>query len=347
LKKFLLHFLQYTLFLGLGGVLLYLSFRSIGFDQLLVKLESAKYQYVGLSLLAGYAGFYLRAYRWNLMIEPLGYKTSLGNTYHAITIGYMANYAFPRIGEVTRCGILNRTDKIPADALIGTVIAERIIDVICLLILTVLVVLMKLSLFGHFFYDKIFQPIYLKFAGIFNFSYSVWLIILIAILLIFFTIYAFREQILKIALVRKIGSMGKGVVNGLKSVFSIKKRWQFIVSTLLIWASYLMATYIIFISLSSTSQLGLVDALFVLIAGSYGMAAPVQAGIGAYHGIVALALSVYAISWGDGLAFALLSHGSQSVGIILLGAISMLILFFRNRKLKKNSSINKEELNLK
>jgi uncharacterized protein (TIRG00374 family) len=340
MKKFLLHFLQYTVFLGLGGVLLYLSFRSIDFNQLLLKLEAANYGFVGLSLFVGYFGFYFRAYRWNLMIEPLGYKTSLGNTYHAVTIGYMANYAFPRIGEVTRCGVLSKTDKIPADKLIGTVIAERIIDVICLLIFTVLTVMLNLHLFGNFFYGKIFIPLYTKIGSAFNSSITVWLLIIGIALIIFFTLYAFREKILKITLVRKIGAMAKGMVNGLRSVFSLKRRLAFFVSTILLWSSYLLSTYFLFKALSPTYNLTIVDGLFILVAGSYGMAAPVQAGIGAYHGIVALALSVYAISWTDGLTFALLSHSAQSIGIIVLGAISMIILFLRNRKLKRINTIS-------
>jgi hypothetical protein len=250
----------------------------------------------------------------------------------------MANYAFPRIGEVTRCGALSKADKIPADALLGTVLAERIFDVIVLIILTVVVILLKIQLFGNFFYIKVYQPIVEKFSSIFNFSFAGILILTISIVSIAILIYAFRESIQKITFVKKISKLGKGIFSGATSVFKIKKLGSFIAYTVLMWGTYWLMTYTFLLSLGATSNLDLVDALFVMVAGSYGMAAPVQAGIGAYHGIVALSLSIYAINWGDGLAYALLSHGAQALGIILIGIVALFILFYKNRFFKKQKS---------
>jgi hypothetical protein len=145
-------------------------------------------------------------------------------------------------------------------------------------------------------------------------------------------IYVFRENILKITFVRKVGKIGRGVLAGLKTVFKIKRIGAFLLHTFLIWFLYLIMAWCVLYSLEPTSKLTLLDALFILIAGSYGMAAPVQAGIGAYHGIIALALSIYAISWNDAMAYAILSHGSQAIGIILLGSVSLIILFIRRHK---------------
>jgi uncharacterized protein (TIRG00374 family) len=287
-----------------------------------------------LSLFLGFISFYVRAYRWNIMIEPLGYSPKLGNTYHAVIIGYMANYAFPRIGEVTRCGVLSRSEKIPADSLIGTVIAERAFDLLILFALTLTIILVKLKFFGRFFSEKIFQPIYHKISYLIGNSYILVLIVLGIFALGIFLVYIFRENILKITLVRKVGKIGKGVMQGLKTVFKIKRIGAFLLHTFLLWFLYLIMAWCVLYSLEPTSKLTLLDALFILIAGSYGMAAPVQAGIGAYHGIIALALSIYTVSWNDAMAYAILSHGSQAIGIILLGLVSLIILFIKRHKAK-------------
>jgi glycosyltransferase 2 family protein len=291
---------------------------------------------LSISLFFGFAGMFARSYRWDVMIEPLGYKPGIINTYHALIIGYTANYAFPRIGEITRCGVLNKTDKIPADSLIGTVIAERICDVVVLLILTVIVVLIKIQTFGSFFIDRIFHPLALKFGWLFNLSIFTWILASVTILLVFFLLYAYREKVKKVALVQKISKAGKGIFAGFRSILDMPRRFEFFASTVILWVLYLMMSYFSLKSMGPTENLNLIDALFILVIGSYGFAAPVQAGIGAYHGIVALGLSIYAISWSDGLAYALLSHGSQAISIILLGLISMLILFFRRRKQVKS-----------
>lgn len=344
MKKILIHFLQYTIFLGLSILLLWLAFRSIDFNELWIKLENARYDFIALSLGIGFLGIYFRALRWKLMIEPLGYSPSKSHAFYALCIGYMANYAFPRIGEVTRCGVLSKSDKIPADALLGTVIAERVFDVIILFLLTIIVILLKIQLFGNFFYDKVYQPVVEKFSSLFDFSFAVFLIIGGSIVAIILLIYAFRENIMKITFVRKVGKLGKGVFSGVISVFRIKKFGGFLAYTVLMWGTYWIMTYTFLLALGATENLDLADALFVMVAGSYGMAAPVQAGIGAYHGIVALSLSIYAISWADGLAFALLSHGAQAIGIILIGIIALFILFYKNRYLNKKNKSSLSEI---
>jgi glycosyltransferase 2 family protein len=334
LKKIIITILQYSLFLGLGIVLFYFAFRSIDVNVLIDRLKNANYWLIALSLIFGLFGQLARSYRWKIMIEPIGYKPSILNTYHALMIGYTANYAFPRIGEITRCGVLNRTDNIPADKLIGTVIAERLCDILVLLLLTVVVVLFEIKIFGGFFNDSVLQPVILKFGWIFNLSVFTWIIVSIVIILSLLLVFAFREKIKSVILVQKVGKAGKGIFNGLRSILYIKRKVAFILSTVSIWIFYLIMTYIALMAMEPTMHLNLTDALFILVVGSYGFAAPVQAGIGAYHGIVALGLSIFAVSWSDGLAYALLSHSSQAISIILLGSISMLILFFKRKKVK-------------
>ena len=139
LKKKILKILYHLVFLALGILLLYFAFRGINLNELLIGLKSANYSWVFLSLIFAFLGFLIRAYRWNLLIEPLGYNPSLRNTFYAVAIGYLANFALPRLGEITRCGTLNKTENTPFDALLGTVFVERVIDVISLFLLILLI----------------------------------------------------------------------------------------------------------------------------------------------------------------------------------------------------------------
>jgi glycosyltransferase 2 family protein len=339
LKKLILQILQYTLFLGLGILLLYLLLKSIDLKVFVNSLKTVRYEYVILSLVIGFVSFYARAARWNILIEPLGFKPKLDSTYHSMMIGYMANYAFPRIGEVTRCGVLYRTEKVPVDKLLGTVIAERAFDLFVLIVLTVSCIFIKFSLFGKFFTQSIFPLFYAKFHLLFTHLYLFVFVMMGLLLIAFITMYTFRLRILKIALVQKFGRVAKGIFLGLKSIFRLKQKMLFILFTLIIWSSYLFMTYAVLYSIKATSELSVIDALFVLLAGSFGMVAPVQGGIGAYHWMVVLALSIFLIPNSDSVAFAFLSHGSQAIGIILLGGISVLFLFLKKKKENREISM--------
>src|SRR5690606_35562299 len=124
-------------------------------NRIISDLRDADYFWVFMSLLAVWLAHVFRAIRWQMLIRPLGYRPKLTNTYHAVIIGYLANLALPRMGEVTRCGVLNRTDRIPVNALIGTVITERLIDVFCLLLVTVLAVLLKFDVISGFVIERV------------------------------------------------------------------------------------------------------------------------------------------------------------------------------------------------
>ncbi|HYH56637.1 MAG TPA: lysylphosphatidylglycerol synthase transmembrane domain-containing protein, partial [Anseongella sp.] len=154
-KARLFSIFRYVLLLGLGLLLLYLAFKGQDLNRIASDLRHADYFWVGASLLMILVAHIFRAIRWRMLINPLGFRPGLGNTYHAVIIGYLANLALPRMGEVTRCGVLNRTEKIPVNALIGTVITERLIDVFCLVFVTALSVLLKFDLISGFIYQRV------------------------------------------------------------------------------------------------------------------------------------------------------------------------------------------------
>ena len=143
----------------LGLALLYIAFRGIDLKTLWQDLIKADYRWVIFALAISFFSHLSRAIRWRILIEPLGYKPRLINTFYAILIGYFANLAAPRLGEITRCGALTKTDDIPFEGLVGTVIVERVIDVFCLAILTFIIFFAKIDFFGSFLLQNIFNPL--------------------------------------------------------------------------------------------------------------------------------------------------------------------------------------------
>lgn len=331
-KKTIISTIKYLLFTALAVFLVWWVFRNTDFSQLWIGLKSANYWWVAASLLVLYVSFYLRAFRWRLLMEPIGHQPSRMNSYHAVVFGYFANLLIPRFGEVARCGALNRTDKVPVDALFGTVVAERIIDVLFLLLLLISLFILKADFFGGFLYNTVITPLAAKLAvsAAMKIALLMCAVCFIALLV---AAYLFRKRLLQISLFAKIVGFATGMLQGLRSVLKMKQRGWFIFYTLGIWSTYLFATYLVFFALPATSNLTLLDALFLLVAGSLGMVAPVQNGFGIFHGIIASALVLYGLDFErDGLLYATLIHESQLLEILICGLISFIAIIIIMRR---------------
>lgn len=317
-------------------VLLYFAFRGIDFQVLINEFKKASYGWVFLSLIFSLGGFIVRALRWRLLIEPLGYIPGRLNTFYAVMIGYLANFAFPRIGEITKCGTLNKTEKIPLDSLVGTVIVERSIDVITMLILIFIIFFSKIHFFGDFLTNQIFNPAIEGMSGYFTLPLITWMVILGGIFLIIAGLILYRKRLARYSFIQKAIAIFKGIGGGLKTGFTMKRRGLFLLYTILLWTLYFLMTWVVVYALPSTSHLQPIDGLFILVIGSIGITVPVQGGIGAFHWIVSLGLTLYDIPREDGLAFATLSHESQALFILLLGSFSMILLAIRRKRKKEN-----------
>ncbi len=335
LKTNLIKIVKFLGFLSVGVLLLFLAFRGMSLDSLADDLKHARYSWVMLSLFFAFIAYVSRAIRWRLIIEPLDYHPGLRNTFYALMVGYLANFAFPRIGEITRCATLSKKEKIPVERLIGTVIVERAVDLITLLILLILLVVLRFDTFGTFFRENVFIPLGDKISSTLNFTWFVWVVTAITLSVLLTLFLVFRNRLNGMHFVSRIKNMIRGVLEGLKTIYKMKKRWQFIFHTVLIWLMYWLMTWVVVFALPSTSQLTMIDGLFILVIGGLGMSAPVQSGLGAFHWIVSRGLFiVYGISIEKGLVFATISHESQSLLAIILGIISFALLF------KKRSIIN-------
>ncbi len=338
LKRGIIQTFKFIAFLAAGTLLLWLAFRNIDFTKLAEKLAVARYKWLILSILLATLAYLSRARRWVLLIRPLGYNPGLKNTFNAMMTGYLANIALPRIGEITRCIALGRKEKIPADQLLGTVIIERTIDLLCLLIITVIMLFIEGDKLSNFLYFNVLITIKKKFTYTFGYGWLPWVILIILSVLIVWFLYRYRKSLRKIRFFAKLFDAFRGVITGLKTVITVKRKWEFIFHSVFIWVNYALMTWVVVFAIDSTSHLKFADGIFLLVIGGLAMSAPVQSGLGAFHFIISRGLyAIYGISLEDGLAYALLAHESQLIYGVLLGFIAFYLLVKKDRiKLSQN-----------
>ena len=334
MKKTIFKVFRFLIFLSIAVALLYFAFRGVDLNELWDKFKNARYGFILLYLLFGFISLLSRAWRWNLLIEPLGHKPGFLNSFYSLSIGYMANFAFPRIGEITRCGTLAKAEKIPADKLFGTVIVERVTDLFMVFILLLVLIIGRFDFFGTFIRNNIFIPMVEKLNSSLGGTWIIFLIIAGLPLLLILIYFLFRSSLSRLKYIQKLKSFLRGIIDGLKSIYTMKRRWNFIFHSIVIWGSYWLMTFAALFALPATSELQLIDALFLLVVGSFGFIVPVQGGIGAYHYIVTLGLTLYAVPREDGLSYATLTHGSQMIMLISLGLLSMMLLFSAQKKVR-------------
>ena len=320
--------LKLSFFLAIAALLLFFAFRGVNIDSVVSGFRNANYLWVFLAVIAGIVSNILRSLRWQILIEPLGSTPTLKETFNAVMVGYLANLALPRMGEITRCVTLRKSSGLPFESLVGTVIVERALDVVVMVVLFIAVFFIRISFFGEFLLKNVLLPIVEKVKALVDISP---LIPLLGIALFVAFVLLLRRNILGKKFKERVLSIFWGVVDGLKSLLKIKKKRAFALYTILIWVCYWLMTWLIFFATKPTAHLSALDGIFLLVVGSLGMSAPVQGGFGAFHIIIAMALGIYGISWEDGLVYAVISHESQVVSVLIIGAISMAMIFFSQK----------------
>ena len=327
----IINIIKYLVLLLIAGALLLLAFRGMNVNRILQEILHANIFWVAVSGIISIIAFIIRAHRWNLLIEPLGYSPSLKNTTYSLMVGYFANLAFPRLGEVSRCAALSKAEGIPFNKLLGTVIVERIIDVISLLICILLAATIEYKRLGNFFTEKILDPLNEKIQKFIGSPLLLTVVILVLAMLFIAGIYFYKKNSKK-GTEPRTNKIIKGFIDGLRSVGNLKRPGLFIFQSAFIWFLYFLGVYAALYAFSFTSGLGAGAALFLLVAGGIGMSAPVQGGIGAYHLLVKEGLVLYGVTPENGLAFAFTVHGLQLILVIALGIVSLFLLFSINKK---------------
>ncbi len=342
LKKRIILAVQFLFFLGLGLFLVWWMARGIddkGWEQIRLSLKQANYWLFVPVFLMLLLSHYVRALRWKILMEPLGYKPGTFNVFNAVMIGYLANLAFPRLGEVLKCTLLARYEKVAPDKLVGTIVAERAIDLVCLITAFVITILLQIDTVGNYALTTL-QDIFLGDDKEFSWVRLVLFlgIATSALFLFYWILRTFKH----IKIIEKIRNVIKGIWSGLNSVRFIKRRRVFLLHTILIWTLYFLSSRVGFYAMEEVSHLGTREAFSILSFGSIGMIAT-QGGIGAYQFIVQEILMLYGLSQITGFTFGWILWIAQTLVILLGGLICFILLPVINRKRNESNQAHSAE----
>lgn len=273
----------------------------------------------------------VRAFRWKLLMQSLGYNPSTANAFFAVLIGYMTNQAVPRLGEVVKCTMLARYEKIPVDKLIGTIILERIIDAITLLLIFGITLIIQPDI-----YSDLTEAIFNAKPDPAQKSISSALVMIIAaaVIISLIAVWMIRKKKNFKDLGELFKKISRRIWEGISAIQHLKKRKQFIFLTIFLWTLYLLAGYLGFMAFRDTQQYGIREAFAILSAGSIGMVVT-PGGIGAYSYLVEKTMIIYGLNQGIATAFGLILWVAQTSVILLGGLFSFVAMPFYNKR--KNS----------
>lgn len=324
---------KYVLLLLLAAVLLYFAFRSISWDDFVTGLRSCNYWWILATMLVQWLITYLRGNRWRIMMRPLSRDITRRETYDSYAICYLANLAFPRSGEVVRCGLMAQTRKASFEGALGTVVIERTWDLICVVLSCI--PLFFFGRFRDFLVEKMFRPA----AESMHIGWFWIILIAIAVCVaLFLVIRANRERISRSKAGAAFLKFFGGLADGVKAGFRMERKWLFFGYTLLIWVGYWLCSLWTMYAFPATAAMDGMDALFLMVVGSLGWIVPVQGGFGAYHFIVAMTLvPIYGFDYNTGLVFATISHESQVVQMLVCGLMALVSWAIFRKRYKKNT----------
>jgi len=318
--------ISYALFIVVGAFFIYMAFKNVNPTKLWNDIKGANFFWISLVWIAGMFSNYSRAARWNIIVEPLGYKPKLSNSFHGVMISYLINFAIPRGGELARATALSRVERMPIATVIGSVVAERVMDVVFM----GLVILLALG----FQFDIIMD--FLSGAsgdsdepG----SSKAWIwIALGAMAILAIAFFYLRKKLSHLQLMQKIDQLYKGFISGLISLTRIKKPLIFLVHSINIWVMYFAMVYLCFFAFEPTAHLGVDAGLTVLMISTIAVILPAPGGLGTFHTFVPMGLLLYDIPQDEGLSYATIAHASQMLMFVFFGTISLITMITLQRK---------------
>ena len=327
-KRRLITTLKVTTPFILGGAILYWMFRNFDFKSMeRVLCEEMNWWWMLLSFPFGILAQAFRGWRWKQALEPVGENPRTSTTIYSIFISYAASLAVPRIGEFTRCGVLKRWEGTSFPKAIGTVVTERAVDSLLILILTLITFLSQVPVFLTFFsrtgtrFDEIF--------GMFTTTgYIVTAICGVAVLI---SLYSVRK---KLSFYDKVKATLHGVIEGVMSLRGVKNIPLFLFYSIAIWASYFLHYYLTFFCFSGTAHLGITCAMVTFIVGSIAVLVPTPNGAGPWHFAVKTMLILYGVADNEALYFVLIVHTVQTLLVIAIGVYAWAALAFKKRRLR-------------
>ena len=325
-QKLIINILKVVTPLILGGAILYWMYRNFDFQSIRhVLTDEMNWWWMILSFPFGILAQMFRGWRWRQVLAPIGEKPRTLTTIYSIFISYAASLVIPRIGEFTRCAVLNRWEGTSFPKSLGTVVTERAIDSLIILIITAAILLSQLPVFLNFFsrtgtrFDEIF--------GLFTTTgYAVTVVCGLAVMI---TLYLIRK---KLSFYNKVKATTHGIMEGVKSLKGVRNIPLFVFYSLAIWISYFLHYYLTFFCFDSTEHLGMTCAMVTFIVGSIAVLVPTPNGAGPWHFAVKTMLILYGVAANDALYFVLIVHTIQTLLVIILGIFAWVSLMFRETK---------------
>lgn len=324
MKKGIIALLKIVIPLGLGVFLIWLVFKDLtdsDIADIKKSFQETNYFFIGLSILFGIFSHMSRAWRWKYPLKKLGYTISFKNSFYTVMVGYFANLGIPRSGEVMRCGLMAKSENIPFNKLVGTVIAERVADLIILVLFIFSVVFIQFETLEN----------YLVELGVVD-SFSITKLLIIGVIGLAGMLGAyivFKRS--NNAVILKIRDFLKGIFDGIKTIATMKDKWYFIFHTLFIWFMYFLMFYITFFSLADIQQVPIGGILTAFVIGGISIAAT-NGGIGAYPLGIASVLALYGVAENTGYAFGWAVWTAQTLMIVSLGLLSLILISRAQKK---------------
>ena len=292
------------------------SLSKVSISKVIEYAQNADYTYIILGVFLGLLSHLSRSYRWIFMLEPMGYKIKFGNSLMAVFATYLINYTIPRAGEVARASILTNYEGVPFEKGFGTIVAERIADMLVMLGIIAITLFLQFDFIYGFLVEK-FNPVKIGIA------------LVVCILLGLLFLRLIKQSNSKLAL--KIKNFANGLIEGALSIFKMKKKWAFIFHTLFIWSMYLLMFYVTSFSITELHGISAGAILIGFISASFSIAAT-NGGIGSYPLAIFAAFSIFGIAEEPSIAFGWIMWASQTLMIILFGGLSLIYLPIYNRK---------------
>jgi uncharacterized protein (TIRG00374 family) len=320
----------------LGGLILYWMYRDFDFSRFNRKfMESTNWWWMAFSLVFGVTAQVFRGLRWRQTLEPLGEYPRRSTCVYSIFISYASSLIIPRIGEVARCAVLKRYEGTNFTKAVGTVVTERIIDTLLMLLMVALTILLQLKVFNTFF-DETGTSI----EGIFNrFTPMGWVVALLcAVVAVIFACYMVKKMTLLAKFRKVVSDMKEGVL----SLRGVRNKWLFVFYTLMIWVSYFIHFYLTFFCFGFMDGLGLMCALVAFTVGGISVIVPTPNGAGPWHFSVKTILYLYGVGMDDAVMFVLVVHSIQTALVPLLGVWALMALSFK-KKIATSAQYSEQE----
>ncbi|MEI8075346.1 MAG: lysylphosphatidylglycerol synthase transmembrane domain-containing protein [Bacteroidota bacterium] len=330
MKKRLVALLKYLFFLGIGVFLVWWSLHQIPNDkwgEFKDSLRTARYGLIAPVFLILSLSHLFRALRWRILMQPMGYKPSITNTFFAVMIGYLANLAVPRLGEVLKCTILAKYEKVPAEKLVGTIVAERAFDVISLLLVFLIAFILQFEVVGEYG-KQLLKDLLQNKSG--HFSANKVMIFLGILLVMLIALKVWFKQFAHLKIVILFKKILRGIWEGLSSVNKLQNKWMFFFYSFSIWSLYIIGTWVGLYATQGTAQLGMQDAITALAFASIGMIIT-PGGIGAYAFFMAKVLEKSDIPFEIGFANGTLQWFAQFLIVLIVGTICVILLPIYNK----------------